>query len=140
MRTRILNTLIASMVAFGVLSAQEKPTIKKVPLEPTSAISGKEMFTTYCAVCHGPGGQGDGPAAAALKKPTPDLTRLASANGGKYPELKVIHTLSAREVISHGSQEMPVWGVLLKSVSNRDSEVVRMRVLNLSGYIKTLQK
>lgn len=140
MPTRILHTLIASVVAFGVLSAQEKPTIKTVPLERTSAVSGKEMFTSYCAVCHGPNGQGDGPAAAALKKPTPDLTRLASANGGKFPELSVIHTLSAREVISHGSQEMPVWGVLLKSVSNRDSDIARMRVLNLTAYIKTLQK
>jgi mono/diheme cytochrome c family protein len=140
MRTRILNTLLVTVIAGGVLTAQEKPTIKTVPLEPTSPVSGKEMFAAYCAACHGPNGRGDGPAAAALKKQPPDLTRLASTNGGKYPELQVIQTLSAREVQSHGSQEMPVWGVLLKSVSKRDNEVVRMRVQNLASYIKTLQK
>ena len=140
MRMCLVYTLTAGVVLLGVLSAQDKPTIKTVPMEQTSAVSGKEMFTSYCAVCHGPNGQGDGPAAAAMKKPTPDLTRLSAANGGKYPELSVIHTLSAREVISHGSQEMPVWGVLLKSVSNRDNDIARMRVLNLTAYIKTLQK
>jgi mono/diheme cytochrome c family protein len=141
MRLRILcTTLFAAVLAAGVVTAQEKPTIKKVPLEQTSPVSGKEMFAAYCAACHGPNAQGDGPAAAALKKQPPDLTRLASNNGGKYPELQVIQTLSAREVQSHGSQEMPVWGVVLKSVSSRDNEIVRMRVQNLASYIKTLQK
>jgi mono/diheme cytochrome c family protein len=140
MRIRVLCTFLATVVVGGVLIAQEKPTIKKVPLEPTSPVSGKEMFTAYCAACHGPNGQGDGPAAAALKKQPPDLTRLASSNGGKFPEYQVLQTLSAREVQAHGSQEMPVWGVVLKSVSRRDNEIVRMRVQNLASYIKTLQK
>jgi mono/diheme cytochrome c family protein len=140
MRTRILSTFLATVIAGGVLTAQEKPTIKSVPMEPTSPVSGKDMFAAYCAACHGLNGQGDGPAAAALKKQPVDLTRLASANGGKFPELQIIQTLSAREVQSHGSQEMPVWGVLLKSVSKRDNDIVRMRVQNLTAYIKTLQK
>jgi mono/diheme cytochrome c family protein len=140
MRLTLLSTLIAAVAAAGALVAQEKPAIKSVPLEQTSPVSGKEMFTAYCAVCHGLSGQGDGPAAAALKKQPPDLTRLAANNAGKFPEFEVIHALSAKEIIAHGSQEMPIWGVLLKSVSNRDPGMVRLRVQNLTSYIKTLQK
>lgn len=140
MRLSLLSTLIAALGVAGVLLAQEKPTIKNVPLERTSPVSGQEMFTAYCAACHGPSGQGDGPAAAALKKQPPDLTRLAANNAGKFPEFEVIHALSAKEIIAHGSQQMPVWGVLLKSVSSRDDGMVRLRVQNLTSYIKSLQK
>jgi mono/diheme cytochrome c family protein len=41
--------------------------IKKVPIQSTSAASGREMFAAYCAVCHGTAGKGDGPVAKALK-------------------------------------------------------------------------
>ena len=32
-------------------------TIEHVPLKQTSSTSGKEMFTSYCAVCHGTDGK-----------------------------------------------------------------------------------
>src|SRR4051812_41151724 len=108
MRTRILPTIVLSVIAGGVLAGQSQPSIKKVALTPTSAASGKEMFAEYCAACHGISGKGDGPAAAALKTQPADLTRLAATNGGKYPALSVTGTLAAREVSAHGSQEMPV--------------------------------
>jgi mono/diheme cytochrome c family protein len=70
------------------LSAQE---IKKVPIQPTPATSGKEMYNQYCAVCHGTGGKGDGPAADALKKKPADLTQLTRKNNGTFPELHVMN-------------------------------------------------
>jgi mono/diheme cytochrome c family protein len=39
--------------------AQDKE-IKRAPVRPTSAASGKEMFVSYCAVCHGRNGKGGG--------------------------------------------------------------------------------
>ena len=66
-----------------------KKTIQHVPMKPTSPVSGKEMYTNYCAVCHGTEGKGNGPAAEALKTPPSDLTVLSKKNGGKYPALKV---------------------------------------------------
>jgi mono/diheme cytochrome c family protein len=67
MRNSVASAVIFSVIALGVLGAQSNPTIKHVPLTPTSPVSGKEMFATYCAVCHGADGKGGGPAAAALK-------------------------------------------------------------------------
>ncbi len=41
---------------------------------PTAVASGKKAFGTYCAVCHGPNGKGDGPAASGLKPPPRNFT------------------------------------------------------------------
>ena len=139
MRIRTLLPILAVIVV-GVLGAQTKPTIKNVPLTPTSPVSGKEMFATYCAVCHGADAKGGGPAAAALKNRPTDLTQLSAKNGGKYPELFVVATLSGREVDAHGSQEMPIWGDLFRSLGGSDrSDIVHMRIGNLTSYIGSIQ-
>src|SRR3982750_4319698 len=95
MRTRIVISLVASVIAVGVLNAQSSTKIKHVQLTKTSPASGEEMFSHYCAVCHGADGRGGGPAAAALKTQPSDLTRLSANSGGTYPELRVLETLSA---------------------------------------------
>ena len=72
---------------------QSKTVIQHVPITSTSPVSGKEMYTAYCAVCHGTDGKGGGPAASALKVPPTDLTQLSKNNGDKYPALKVTSTI-----------------------------------------------
>ncbi len=49
------------------------------PVEPTanSINNGKALFQTHCAVCHGPRGRGDGPAATGLNPRPADLMRSA---------------------------------------------------------------
>ncbi len=47
-------------------------------------------FATYCAVCHGARGLGDGPAAEGLAKKPADLTLLSAHNGGKFPTTRVM--------------------------------------------------
>jgi mono/diheme cytochrome c family protein len=71
MRLRYSICVVAMVVACAMISlAQEtKPAVKHGAAATTSPSSGKEMFTSYCAPCHGKSGKGDGPAAAALKQP-----------------------------------------------------------------------
>ena len=38
---------------------------------------GKDLFLRRCASCHGEDGKGNGPAAAALKTPSADLTQIS---------------------------------------------------------------
>lgn len=45
-----------------------------LPPTPENVRAGGELYTAYCASCHGPGGRGDGPAAAGLQPPPADLT------------------------------------------------------------------
>jgi len=129
--------LVGALTA--LLAQAQTPTIKKVPITPVAASSGQQMFTTYCAACHGKDGRGDGPAAAALKKTPADLTQLTKKNGGKYPENHVMATIRAADSPVHGSKEMPVWGPLLSSISSSDGEV-QLRISNIVKYIETLQE
>jgi len=135
--------VLAVVIAMAMMaSAQEvKKEIKHVAIKPTSPASGQEMYKTYCAVCHGTEGKGNGPAAEALKVPPPDLTVLASKNGGKYPAMKVSAIIGGEEVLAaHGSKDMPIWGHLFRSISSGHEAEVQQRVANLNKYIESLQK
>jgi mono/diheme cytochrome c family protein len=119
---------------------QPQKVIKHVPVKSTSPVSGKEMYTAYCAVCHGIEGKGGGPAASALKVPPTDLTLLSKNNGGKYPALKVTSSIrNESDLPAHGSKEMPVWGALFWSMSSGHESEVQQRVANLTHYIESLQ-
>ena len=133
-----------ALIAFAMLAwAQEQPKkeIKHVPVQATSPASGPEMYKTYCAVCHGTDGKGNGPAASALKVPPSNLTVLAEKNGGKYPALKVASVIRGEDALpAHGSKEMPIWGKLFRGMSGGHESEVQQRVSNLNKYIESLQK
>jgi mono/diheme cytochrome c family protein len=133
----MLKAATISLAICAALAAQE---IQKVPIQPTSAASGKEMFTTYCAVCHGTGGKGDGPAANALKKRPADLTQLARKNNGTFPEVHVMNFITGEDIVAvHGSRDMPIWGDLFRYLSPNSRDVIKLRVANLADYVKSLQ-
>lgn len=120
--------------------AQAAPTVKHVPIANTPSNSGKEMFDSYCAVCHGKDGKGDGPAASAMKVTPTNLTLLAQKNGGKYPSAHVAAVIRGQAALpSHGSSDMPVWGQLFSSISQGHESQVQQRTANLVAYIETLQ-
>jgi mono/diheme cytochrome c family protein len=136
--------LLAIVVAtMGLCLAQDKttqrPVVKRAPIKPTSAASGKEMFTQYCAPCHGTDGKGNGPAASAMKSQPTDLTQLTRKNNGKYPDNHIAQVLKQDGPGAHGSAEMPVWGPLFQSLDKYHDAVVQQRVANLVKYIEALQ-
>jgi mono/diheme cytochrome c family protein len=135
--------IVLAVIAMVIMAPAQEPKkeIKRVPVKPTSAESGQEMYKAYCAVCHGTEGKGNGPAADALKVPPPDLTALAGKNGGKYPAIKVSAIIRGEEVLAaHGSKDMPMWGQLFWSMSGGHEAEVQQRVANLNKYIESLQK
>ncbi|HVJ08609.1 MAG TPA: cytochrome c [Acidisarcina sp.] len=124
---------------FGM--AQQQDSVKKVPVKPTSPVSGKEMYGAYCATCHGTDGKGNGPAAAALKTHPTDLTMLAKNNGNKFPQDHIVSVLRfGSELPSHGSVDMPVWGPVLHSMNRSNSAEEQQRISNLTRYLKTIQQ
>jgi mono/diheme cytochrome c family protein len=132
--------VFACMVSAQDTAPDQKTVIQHVPITSTSPVSGKEMYTAYCAVCHGTDGKGGGPAASALKTPPADLTQLSKNNGGKYPALKVTSAIrGTNDLPAHGSKDMPVWGELFWTMSRGHETEVQQRVSNLTHYIETLQ-
>jgi len=136
----VLFAFSCAAVAQDQTQDQTQKTVKHVAIKATSPVSGKEMFTAYCAVCHGTDGKGTGPAASALKVPPADLTQLSKNNGGKYPSLKVSGAIKGTsDLPAHGSKDMPVWGELFWTMSHGNGGEVQQRVVNLTGYIQSLQ-
>ncbi|HUK47245.1 MAG TPA: cytochrome c [Terriglobales bacterium] len=138
-----LSCVIAMLfVGTAISMGQEaKATVKHTAAAATSPASGKEMFMSYCASCHGKDAKGDGPAAAALKQAPANLTTLAQENGGKYPSDKVASILRGQaKLTAHGDQEMPVWGPVFWKMSQGHEEQVHMRITNLNRYIESLQE
>lgn len=132
---------ISSAIALGQEApAQSTPQVKHVPITNAPSSSGKEMFKSYCAVCHGVDAKGSGPAASAMKTPPTDLTALAQKSGGQYPAAHVAAVIRGQATTpSHGSQDMPVWGPLFSSISQGHEGQIQQRVTNLVNYIETLQ-
>ena len=147
MSMKKLMSAFAVLIVFTCAAAaqdqgqdQTKTTIQHVTIKPTSPASGKEMYTSYCAVCHGTDGKGGGPAASALKTPPADLTLLSKNNGGKFPTPKVSSILrGTSDLPAHGSKEMPVWGPLFRSISGGHEGEFQQRVNNLTQYVESLQ-
>src|SRR5258708_20086946 len=115
MRFLLLATAAAvvGVAAFG--QAANNPD--SIPM--TFSLSGSEMYTTWCAACHGALGKGDGPTAAALKSMPADLTMLAKKNGGKFPVERVRNYIDGATVIpAHRSRELPVSGAFFRRIGD----------------------
>jgi len=136
----VILVMISALAVAQAAPAQTAPTVKHVPITNAPSNSGKEMYESYCAVCHGKAGKGDGPAAPAMKAPPTDLTTLAQKSGGKYPASHIAAVIRGQATLpSHGSEEMPVWGKLFSSISQGHEAQVQQRVANLTKYIEELQ-
>ena len=130
------------LIAIIVYAQDDKPQpqLKHAPAPATSAASGKEMFKSYCASCHGPGAKGDGPAAAALKSAPRDLTLLTKSNSGKFPSERIMSILRGQATVTaHGNRDMPVWGPVFWHISQGHESEVQQRIVNLTRYIESLQ-
>jgi mono/diheme cytochrome c family protein len=144
MTRHVLVALVGLTLSAGAAGAQtpkpaaQPPKIEKAPIQQTKAGDAGTMYTTYCAVCHGKEGKGDGPAAKALTKTPADLTKLSARNGGTFPGVKVRRYIEGLDdVAAHGTRDMPMWGDLFRSL-NRDTAQIRVEAL--AEYLQAMQK
>lgn len=75
-----------------------------VPADTASLGRGKGLYEKNCAVCHGPSGKGDGPAAAGLAPRPPDLAEM----GQHHPPGDLAWK------IENGRGPMPAWKGILQ--------------------------
>ena len=105
---------------------------------------GREEFATYCAACHGADGRGAGPAAAALRTPPADLTRIAARRGGDFPADEIAAWIDGRLApAAHGTREMPVWGYRFAEglpQGELTQDLVRGRILTVVEYLRSIQE
>jgi len=107
------------------------------------SLSGQELYTKFCASCHGASATGDGPIAKSLKRKPADLTSIARRYGGAFPEKRIEEVVDGRvDVAAHGPSAMPVWGQEFtrdqegKAGAERDSARVIHKIVE---YVRSLQ-
>lgn len=128
---RVLVVACCTLLALSV-SAQPRQT---PPAE------GRDLFITHCASCHGTTGRGDGPVSASLRAKPADLTQFAIKNGGVFPTARVQRIIDGRDVVAHGTREMPVWGSAFKrSKEGLDDPAVKSRIDAIVRFLESLQE
>ncbi len=135
-RRTLFVSLVAIAIQFASLAnAGEAPVL-----------SGAQLYSTFCASCHGSTAHGDGPVAPLLKTAVPDLTLFAARRGGVFSPKEMQRIIDGRiSIAAHGTREMPVWGRELYGYDGKDA-VRRKRVNEMIaelvaylGFIQTVR-
>jgi mono/diheme cytochrome c family protein len=107
----------ASQHAAGTHTHADAAKLKNpVPVNAASLATGKKLFTTNCASCHGDTGKGDGKSAATLNPKPSDLTDSTWKHGPSDGEMFTVIRDGARQTSMRGyagkltSQEL--WSVV----------------------------
>jgi cbb3-type cytochrome c oxidase subunit III len=101
---------------------------------------GRRLFTSYCLLCHGPTGKGDGPLAKTQNLMPADLTVTVPSRSDIVLR-KIIsgerrETITGREHHSIISDTMPSWSGLFTS-EQMDALIEYLRLLSTSKYDPT---
>ncbi len=128
-------SLTIAAVAPAQTTSQKQPDTLTI-----ASLTGKDTFDAYCAPCHGRSGVGDGPVAPILRAPPSDLTRLSIARGS-FPREDVVAfvTGTGRPIVAHGTSDMPIWGLIFRSLDPSDIRV-KVRLKNVVDYVESLQR
>ncbi|MGP8253584.1 MAG: c-type cytochrome [Terracidiphilus sp.] len=131
---------VAGALAISAGYADQTKARVVIAVQKTAPVNGRQMYTSYCAPCHGMDGRGSGPVAPALKQKPADLTALARNHGGKYPSSHIATVLEyGTEMPAHGTAQMPVWGPVLGKMDQQHPDERLLRISNLSQYLRSIQ-
>jgi mono/diheme cytochrome c family protein len=132
---------MAFAVVFPLLFLGGTVSRAQDPAQAEQQVAGSSVFRTYCEVCHGRAGKGDGPLAESMRVRPPDLTLIAKKNGGTFPRERVVRMVDGRNPVKgHGGPDMPVWGDAFKNVGAGNSEAaVQAKIKSVVHYLETIQ-
>ena len=118
-----------------------------VACAPERQVSGRALYTDYCASCHGDSGKGDGAAAEALGKAPADLTTISARNGGSFPMVQVMSTIDGYTRRGDRASVMPELGAALQEgplvmfdTGDGIATPTPVNLVALANYVKRLQR
>ncbi len=105
--------------------------------DPPPAFQGRRLFVSYCQLCHGPDGKGDGPLAAQMKIKPADLTTTVRSRSDTILR-KIItgegkQTITGRDRHNLISDAMPEWKSVF-SDQQIDALIAWLRFLSTSKH------
>ena len=124
-------------LAYAVYAMAAAPTKPDL----AAAAKGKVTYGRYCASCHGLEARGNGPMAAELRVPPPDLTAISARSGGTFPFDAIAQAIDGRKTTrGHGLPDMPVWGEVFARTQGTDAPSPALAVSRITHYLWTLQR
>ena len=137
--TRVLWIPMAAFLLLVLIANGQEAKVKKAPATYVAPVNGEQLYTHYCASCHGTDLKGGGPAAKSVAGPVPDLTTMAQRNHGQFDSQKVVQIVNGTmDTPGHGTKDMPVWGVVLPQVYPNKT-VSDMAINHLVEFIRQRQ-
>ncbi len=124
-----LLSLAALLILMGSLS--------ETLASPPPAYEGRRLYVSYCQLCHGPDGKGDGPLAKRMKISPADLTTTLRSRSDTILK-KIIsgqgkQTITGRDRHNLLSEAMPEWKNVF-SDSQVDALIAYLRFLSTSRH------
>jgi mono/diheme cytochrome c family protein len=133
---RNLSLLAIGIIVSGIVACQAA--------QPVPEYDGAMLYMGYCASCHGPAGQGDGPLADQLVTTMQDLGTIQSRNRGVFPRDELRAAIDGRTLrAAHGTQDMPVWGWQFNQAEAQEQEperYVAARIDALLDFLENIQQ
>jgi len=118
--------------------------VAAVDAQELTLYSGEQVYERFCSACHGAEAMGDGPVAATLSVPVPNLTTLSQRHDDEFPAAWVRETIDGRSLaMAHGPRYMPVWGYEFWIEEGADilaEEETRMVIARLVNYLRSIQQ
>jgi cbb3-type cytochrome c oxidase subunit III len=111
-----MKNIIHAVVLLTLLAV----SVPEVSASPPPAFEGRRLYVSYCQLCHGTGGKGDGPLARAMGISPADLTTTVRSRSDTIL-MKIItgegrQTITGRDRHNLLSEAMPEWkGVFSES-------------------------
>jgi mono/diheme cytochrome c family protein len=136
--TGVIVLVFIIIIGVGVAAAAAQTGSQATNAEP---LTGKQLYSSYCALCHGSDGKGGGPFSPQLKVWPPDLTQMAKKNHGVFPQMRVTEAIDGEfGKPSHGSAEMPIWGPVFRSMAHGHNDSAQVRIKSLVKYLESIQE
>ena len=128
-----MNSILPALSLLVLLTV----SITEASANPPPAYEGRRLFVSYCQLCHGPGGEGDGPLAKVMKISPANLTTTVRSRSDTILT-KIItgegrQTITGRDRHNLLSEAMPEW----KDVFTEDQVkalIAYMRFLSRSKH------
>lgn len=118
--------------------------VPAVDAQELTLYTGEQVYERFCSACHGAEAMGDGPVAATLSVPVPNLTTLSQRHDDEFPAAWVRETIDGRSLaMAHGPRYMPVWGYEFWIEEGADilaEEETRMVIARLVNYLRSIQR
>lgn len=138
---RPISTAVLSILLLAALAAGQQSTADTKAPSKSEPVSGKQLYISYCSMCHGADGKGGGPFSPQLKVWPPDLTQLAKKNNGTFPAMRVAESIDGEfGKPSHGSREMPIWGPVFRFMAHGHQDNAQLRINSVVKYLESVQQ